>query len=215
MLFRSPEGIITYNEYISGVRQWTAAISGDCKYPVEAVKWLNFGYTDVMHEHMNWGVEDVDYYYGDDGEKYLTEPYIQAMKGEHPQGWTFSQIRGYNTLSQWWPNLKDPRSRSYSVVVPDIDPYRDLTLECSRVWNKGSTEMILPPLTLNPDEATKFANIVNEALTYVSESRNQFIMGVQQLTPETYAKYVDTLKSMKIEEAIGYYQAALDRYNTR
>ncbi|MNW17571.1 hypothetical protein D3C71_2167990 [compost metagenome] len=52
-----------------------------------------------------------------------------------------------------------------------------------------------------------------EVKTYQSEMLFKFIMGIEPVA--NFDKYKEQLKKMNIEKAIGFKQAALDRYNKR
>jgi len=48
--------------------------------------------------------------------------------------------------------------------------------------------------------------------TYVNEMRLKFITGTVKLNDASWQEYLNTLKSMKLDEAVSISQAALDRY---
>lgn len=54
---------------------------------------------------------------------------------------------------------------------------------------------------------------MNDVKTYRDEMMAKFIMGAEPLS--NFDKFVSTLKSMGIDEAVKAKQAALDRYNKR
>ncbi|MNG32847.1 hypothetical protein D3C84_1189570 [compost metagenome] len=54
---------------------------------------------------------------------------------------------------------------------------------------------------------------MNDVKTYKEEMFNKFVMNAEPI--ESFDKYVQTMKSMGIEEAIKVRQAALDRYLSR
>lgn len=77
----------------------------------------------------------------------------------------------------------------------------------------AKNEKWLPVLTQTAEESARFNSIMNDVNTYFNETINKLIMGIEPL--DNFDKFVGTLKSMKIEEAINLRQAALDRYNKR
>jgi putative aldouronate transport system substrate-binding protein len=72
---------------------------------------------------------------------------------------------------------------------------------------------VMPPVTLTAEESSKTASIMNDVTTYRDEMIGKFVMGAEPI--ENFDKFVATMKSMGVDEAIKARQAALDRYNSR
>ena len=71
----------------------------------------------------------------------------------------------------------------------------------------------MPPVTPAAEDSQRYASIMNEVNTYVSEKFVKFVMGQESL--DNFDAYVEQIKKMNIEEAVKIQQAALDRYNKR
>ena len=80
-------------------------------------------------------------------------------------------------------------------------------------WAGSDTSLILPSISPTEDEGTRLATIMNEVTTYTDEMFSKFIMGKTPLTE--FDNYVNTVKKMKIDDALKIEQDALDRFNKR
>ncbi|MNP47937.1 hypothetical protein D3C76_1420250 [compost metagenome] len=82
------------------------------------------------------------------------------------------------------------------------------------VWKKTNGDKHnLPSLTPTPEESTEYATIMNDIDTLVDEMTLKIVLGSAPL--EEFTKYVDKMKSLKLDRAIAIQQAAYDRYNKR
>ena len=72
---------------------------------------------------------------------------------------------------------------------------------------------MMPNITMTSDEANRYATIMGDVETYVSEMTTKFILGSESL--DGWDAYVNGVKGMGIDEAISLQQAALDRFMAR
>ena len=92
----------------------------------------------------------------------------------------------------------------------------DSVLYAYGLWDQNyEDERTLPALPMTASEMETYSSRYSDIDTYVEESAVKFISGIQPLTPEFYSDYVEHIKSMNIDDCIGVYQAAYDRYLTR
>lgn len=178
-------------------------ITTKCKNVVEAVKWIDFRYSQEGHMLLTYGIE---------GKSYTMVNGLPVFTDEilkNPDGLSPTQALAKYSMGSWgttryhaWQAEKQLQSRPEQV-------------DALNIWRVETKERNLPPLTLTADEGTIFANIMNEVHTFVSQTETELIMGIKPIETFDYEAYVETLKKMNIEEAIKIQQAALDRYNKR
>ena len=88
--------------------------------------------------------------------------------------------------------------------------------EALALWNdeSDSQKTLIPPITLTEEESKRFAVLNGQVDTYISEQRTKFITGEADVQAE-WDNYIQTLKTLGMDEMISIYQAALERYNAR
>jgi len=68
-------------------------------------------------------------------------------------------------------------------------------------------------VSVSTEDSARYTSILNDANTFINESVAKFITGVTPLSE--FDNFIETLKNMRIEEAIEIKQAAYDRYMAR
>lgn len=194
----SGKAIGSYSFPFSGVG---AAITPSAKNPEQIVKWLDFKYGQEGHMLFNFGIE---------GQSYKMEngyPKYTDIIMNNPDKLPVAQAMAKFFLASFsGPFVQDKRYIEQFYVKPQQSG-------AQKEWMKADHTKLMPPVTLTVDESSKTASIMADVKTYRDEMINKFIMGAEPI--ENFDKYVNTIKGMKIEEAIKAQQAALDRYNKR
>jgi putative aldouronate transport system substrate-binding protein len=180
----------------------SAAITTSNKNIVETVKWLDMGYGEQGHMLFNFGKEGVSYKLENGYPKYTD------IITKNPEGLPMSQALAKHNRASWdGIMVQDKRySEQFQGQIPE-------QLESINIWSTPTNEKEMPPVTPNKDESTKYAAVMTDINTYRDEMYNKFVMGAEPI--ENFDKYVKTLKSMGIDDAIKIQQAALERYNKR
>lgn len=178
-----------------------AAISATAKNPEQIVKWLDYKYGEEGHLLFNFGIE---------GESYKMEngyPKYTDKIMNNPDKLPVTQAMAKYFIASWsGPIVQDKRYIEQYFAMPE---QRDAQKE----WMKSDHSKLLPPITLTAEESSKTSSIMNDVKTYRDEMINKFIMGAEPIS--NFDKFVQTIKSMGIDEAIKARQAALDRFNAR
>lgn len=178
-----------------------AAISTSNKNPVETVKWLDAHYSEQGHMLFNFGKEGVSYNLENGYPKYT-----EAITN-NPDGLPMQQALARHNRAGWdGPFVQDLRYLEQYAALPEQQ-------ESLEVWAVPSNEKLMPLVTPTKDESSKYASIMADINTYKDEMFHKFVMGAEPL--DNFDAYVQTLKSMGIEEALKIQQAALERYNKR
>jgi putative aldouronate transport system substrate-binding protein len=179
------------------VKGYDTVITTACKHPVEAVKWMDYRYTDEGYMLFNWGIENVSYVM-EDGKPKFTDLLIN-----NPDGFSYDVIL-YKYKLHTGSFLRDWRA---------YRPFSDEQEHAMKVWSEAGADYVMPPVSMTAEESTRFAEIMNEVKTYVDQMTLKFITGQEPLS--NFDSFVSQVKKMNIDEAIAIQQAALDRYISR
>ena len=170
------------------------AIATSCKTPELAVKWLDYMFSEEGQFFCNYGVEGVTYE-------------MVNGKPEYTDLITHNDVSVTNTLEAYilfccTVNTNPSLAFSPSKVL------------CNQVWSDSPCDQVLPKaLVRTSDETARYAAVMTDVETYVSENVAKFIMGTRSL--DEFDDYVQVIESTGIADATAIQQAALDRYNGR
>ena len=182
----------------------SAVITEDCKVPELAAKFLNYCYSQNGHRMINFGEEGVSFTMVNDLPTYTDE----VMK--NPNGLSVAVAMahwGRGNMSGAF--VQDP---NYIIQYYETEQQK----EALALWNdeSDSQKTLIPPITLTEEESKRFAVLNGQVDTYISEQRTKFITGEADVQAE-WDNYIQTLKTLGMDEMISIYQAALERYNAR
>ncbi|TDG00949.1 extracellular solute-binding protein [Paenibacillus piri] len=178
------------------------AITAKTKNIELAVKMLDYGYSEEGHMYFNFGTEGVSYKMENGYPKYTD------LLMKNPDKLAPAQMLSQYTRSNYsGPFVQDKRY---------IEQYLALQAQKDAVGIWAKTDMAkhqMPPITPTPEESTEFAKIMTDVNTLVDEMTMKIILGAEPV--DSFEKYVEKLKSVKLDRAIEIQKAALDRYNKR
>ncbi|MCS7462828.1 extracellular solute-binding protein [Paenibacillus doosanensis] len=175
-------------------------ITTSSKHKVEAVRWLNYAFTQEGAMLYNYGIEGKTYTMVDGKPKYtdyiLNNPKFGTENANYILRVHFAPKLMFTDVAAN-PNLaKSPDSAAIRQKWAD-DPDVDSALQ-------------LPPIRLTAEENDKRSKIMTEVNTYSDEMVLKFILGAEPLG--NFDNYVNQLKKLGIDEAVNISQAAYDRY---
>jgi putative aldouronate transport system substrate-binding protein len=174
----------------------TYAISPKSKNQELAVQLLDYGFSEEGMLFYNFGVPGVSY---DMKNNYPT--YSDMIKKD------YSLNLGLYTRSTGGPTIQDRRYYEQFAALPQQQ-------EAVTTWFKTDVDKyMLPPISPTPEESSELAKIMTEVNTLVDETTIKIVLGTDTL--DSYDKFLDKLKALKIDRAIQIEQAALERYNKR
>ncbi|MFC4778700.1 ABC transporter substrate-binding protein [Paenibacillus sp. GCM10023252] len=169
------------------------------KNPIETVKYLDYRYSDEGRLLLIFGIEGESY------DMINGYPTYNEQITKNPDGLPMSHALAQYSVGL--PTLTDIRfNEQYSWKTQELK-------DSIANWSAPTNERRMPPVTPSPEESQKLSSIMNDVTTYRDEMVIKFVMGAEPL--DNYDRFVEQLKSMGIEEAVGIYQKALDRYNAR
>ena len=182
----------------------SAVITADCKNPELAAKFLNYCYSQSGHYMINYGKE---------GEAYTMVDGIPTYTDEimhNPNGWSVSTAMTYNGLANGCgPFVQDA---NYIFQYYETDEQKQALHD----WADGneSQRTLIPPITLKEDESKQYSVLSTQMNTFISEYSAKFYTQVLDVDAE-WDNYIKQLNDMGMNDMIGIYQSALDRYNER
>lgn len=177
------------------------AITTTCKHPVEAIKWIDYQYSEEGRLLVSFGVEGVTYTMQDGN------PVYTDLIMNNPDGLPFDQALSKYCSASVVPRLyQDSRYWAQAQIYPSQK-------EAAQILMGGSYERVMPYVYPTSEESTELALIMNEANTYRDEMIHKFITG--NISMDEFDNYVNTLKNIGIERAIEIMQNAYNRYMNR
>lgn len=176
------------------------AITTACEHVEEAVRWLNFAYTEQGHNLMVFGVEGESYEWVDGFPKLLD------IVTNNPDGLAFAQaLAKFSCGSMSGAYMKDQRHFEQAVLTYDEQRQAFEAMQSGNVSNS----IFLPTIARSTEENERYTEIMGEIQTYVSEMFDKFIMGEVNL--DDFDNFVATVEGLGIDEARQLTQDAVDR----
>lgn len=183
-------------------QQNCTAITTNCEEPWVAAKWLDVKFTDEFILKGNYGEEGVAYTMVD-GEPQYTDALINP---EEP-GMTLGILLYKHAFG------KGPY---YRIMDRNWFTHLPHAIDAMYLWDDSSTgegELPEPFLSMPAEEGERFSTIMADINSYVAECRVNFIIGDMSL--DDWDTYINTIKDMGLEEALGLKQASYDRLTNR
>jgi putative aldouronate transport system substrate-binding protein len=166
----------------------------------KCLELINYLYSEEGSELNNWGVEGVSYTKDADGKKAWTE----LVTNDPDYGFGDAVFKYALPTNGGWPKQMSYEAwGSMNLVNPDA-------IILHQNYAKADKGLLLPTLSLSPEE-TEIANmIMTDVNTAVGEVYLSVIMGTKPV--EDLGKLLAQVESMGVNEAIACWQAAYDRY---
>lgn len=176
------------------------AVTTQCAYPEEAMKVLNWFWTDEGVTAANFGEEGYSFTYDENGD---------------PQ---FTDVITNN------PNYSAFQAMNIYLVFPDFPSYYPaqgiaMTFVCQKevdsqtIWPSNRSSELKYYGTLTVDESQRYAEVVSDIATLISETVSGFVVGDTPMSQ--WDSFVETLENMGLPEITAIKQAAYDRYLAR
>lgn len=178
-------------------------VSSTSKHIVEAVRWLNYAYTEEGSRIFNYGVEGKSWVM-ENGQPKFTDYILN-----HPKYSTTNV--NYILKIHFAPKLTEPDTKALPNLFKSPG-----ALEMRNKWADDKdvdSAFRLPPIRLNDEEIKQRAAIMTDVNTYTSEMVLKFIMSAEPL--DKFDQFVQEIKKMGIDEAVKITQSAYDRHMNR
>ena len=190
---------VVNSEFVTEASTLGYAISSQCKNVKEAVKWLDYAYSEEGQILYNFGVE---------GESYTMVdgvPTYTENISHNPDGIPMTEMISLFAVPSGYPTLQS---------VDYFDQYMQEKQKAAiNVWKNADMSRSIPSLRFSSAESKNVNQKYNEIKSYHDEIINKFIVGKEPL--DNFSKYVQTIQSMGIKDVVASYQTAYDRYCSR
>lgn len=180
--------------YAGGGTWW--AITSKCSDPKLAMNFLDYLCTEDGINLTNYGVEDISYTMVN-GVPTYTDVVLEAETGSS-DGWRRNSGLALCIIGQ--EKVRNAQFKDASIQ------------EWDRIWTETANQYSTV-WSLTSEEELSVSSIMNDISTYVQEQTIKAIIDDTALN--NWDKTVETIYSMKLEEALDIYQAGYDRYNNR
>ncbi len=164
------------------------------------LKCMDWGYSEECDYLLTYGVEGEGFEFDENGDPQYTE-----LITNNPDGYSMSNAKTIYT----------PTTLAGAVMYNEASKvmYSDAYNACSSAWDRSYGEITGMPTeaTLTAEESEAYSTMITDIATYSGEMITKFIVGEADLEAE-WDNYVETVLSIRLEEALGYQQAAYDRY---
>jgi putative aldouronate transport system substrate-binding protein len=166
------------------------------KHPIETVKYFDYLFSAEGSTLVNYGIEGKSYTMVN-GKPTYTDEIIKNPNGLAPANALYkycfglADFPGFQLASAYLSAIRWPQQIDAGTTFLDGIPINLLNLQHT------------------VEETEAINKVWGDIETYSIEMINKYIMGTESL--DTFSTFQETLKSMGIEEIIGYKQAAYDR----
>lgn len=171
-----------------------------CEDPETALRWLDYHFSEEGSLLCQYGIEGEGLVFDASGKPNYTE-----LISNNPDG-----LSTDNALNEYTINInmyaKDGATQRAA--------YNSTQQEALNAWNdrrEVTKSSFLDLFTLNSDETDVVMRYYTEISTYVAESVARFLTGADDIDAG-WDNYVETVKSMNIDEVIAAYESAGERY---
>lgn len=178
-------------------------ISTNCKDVDLAMAWCNYWYTEEGTLLANYGIEGKSWERDAEGNPQFTDLVIN-----NPDMAFDIAISVYCEFNGGGYYVLNAKTNSN---------YTDVQLTARENWLQNSDTAGNYPgyASLNAEESSVYASYIGDITTYVEEMTLKFITGGEELTEDSFATYQQTMDDFGLQECIGVYQDAYDRYLQR
>lgn len=169
------------------------------KHPVETMKYLDYIYSEEGNRLMNYGIEGTDYTLDASGNPIFTDKILKNPDGKDP-----ATVRGEEGMQVGLPYIATYASESQSVTDAAVK-------EAWKIYTEN--DVLYPNFPNVPLDETQIGDIsgkLTDIKTYVDEHSDKMVMGTESL--DTFSKFVETIKSMGVDDVLKTYNDAYKKY---
>lgn len=180
-------------------------ISATSKHPEEAMRFLDYLYSDETRKMTAWGLsgdDDVPTFVEVDGERVFTE-----FMTNNPEGIDFQTAKDRYCLLPFqviYDEEMEYQQYNYPEKLGSIENFG---------YNTTNEGLYPSYATMTADESREYDQIMTQIDTYTSEMMEKFISG--QASLDGFDAYVEQVKALNIERAAQIKTAAYERYMNR
>jgi len=191
-------GVVKMQQSRDLLHGYAWGISKDAKDPVQAIKYMDFFFTDTGHILSNFGIEGVDYDLVDG------KPVVKDIAMQHPTGFPnyMRSIGSYEIGRRG--NLAGEVSSMNEIGKTSFNMY----------LNSNWLQKPFPVMTFTNDEQKAIDDAAVNLMTLVDEFEQKSLMGAQDVD-STWQKHMDDMNKLGLLKAIDAYNSAYERYKSK
>lgn len=202
---------LTLSRQMESVAPLSYFVSKSCENPVEAVRFLDYLYTDEAITFAQWGLgpDDVDdpeteasYYIDEKGAKQWSK-----LITDNPDS-DFLSMKLRYTVQAFTVMYDDEAQKAAYLPYPE-------KMQAWEAWalNNSGKNLLPQMMTLSLEESKELSSYMTTIDTYSDEMICKFITGEEPL--DNFDAYVKQINTLGIDKAVAIEQAALERYEAR
>ena len=196
----------SWTDNFSRIKQHDSwAISTACQDPEGIMMMVNYLFSEAGQLMYNYGDEGHSFEYDENGQPQYTE-----LITNNPDGISYKDacyIYASAVASGHLPSIMDVRAGYY--YFGDEEWY---VFDTFRTCDADGTYNLPTGVALNEEENQEYATLSSDITTYASTEIMKFILGQEELTPDTFETFRDTIISMGGNRMEELYQQAYERY---
>jgi len=180
----------------------------DYLYSEEGAKLRSIGLTEEQAAdstlYQEAGLSEGYYYYNENGEFCLNEKIINADA---------NGLKQFSFQGGRLPGASYAAGRAANTERTENDEYQDIAGE---VWVTYGRSCVYPGgATMDGEESNSYNSSITSITDYVNTMIPKFIMGTEELSEETWQKFVDQLYALGLDKPLAAKQSAFERYLAR
>ena len=163
---------------------------------IEALRFLNYGYTEEGYMYWNFGTEGVSYTIDSDGHPQFTELLTEDPNGLDTAVHNYSGTAGAGIAVQAADMV---RAKNVKVAGDAVDKW---------IENTKAQEYCLPKLALDEATTTEVNDLLNAVNTRCQEVTYKYLTGEKSM--DDYNAFIEELNEMGVTRILEIYQEAYD-----
>ena len=196
----------SWTDNFSRIKQQDSwAISTACQDPEGIMMMVNYLFSEAGQLMYNYGDEGHSIEYDENGQPQYTE-----LITNNPDGISYKDacyIYASAVASGHLPSIMDVRAGYYYFGDEEWNVF-----DTFRTCDADGTYNLPTGVVLNEEENQEYATLSSDITTYASTEIMKFILGQEELTPDTFETFRDTIISMGGNRMEELYQRAYERY---
>ena len=196
----------SWTDNFSRIKQQDSwAISTACQDPEGIMMMVNYLFSEAGQLMYNYGDEGHSFEYDENGKPQYTE-----LITNNPDGISYKDacyIYASAVASGHLPSIMDVRAGYYYFGDEEWSVF-----DTFRTCDADGTYNLPTGVALNEEENQEYATLSSDITTYASTEIMKFILGQEELTPDTFETFRDTIISMGGNRMEELYQQAYERY---
>ena len=196
----------SWTDNFSRIKQQDSwAISTACQDPEGIMMMVNYLFSEAGQLMYNYGDEGHSFEYDENGKPQYTE-----LITNNPDGISYKDacyIYASAVASGHLPSIMDVRAGYYYFGDEEWNVF-----DTFRTCDADGTYNLPTGVALNEEENQEYATLSYDITTYASTEIMKFILGQEELTPDTFETFRDTIISMGGHRMEELYQQAYERY---